>query len=116
MENIYSMLFAVQFFIAVAIVLYRIYNGMNLGKLYDIKVSFMLFIGYLLCWLVGLMITLFNPETLILSQILKIENIMFMLNTLFFIIEIFFWLDVWANKTIVQARNSLKSVERSFKS
>jgi len=115
MENISSMLFAIQFLIAIGIIIYKFYNVMSFGEEYDIKVSFVFFISFMLCWLVGLMVTLFNPEELILSQILKIENILFWLNTIFFIMEFIFFLGRSAKSTSGQARNSLQAIERSFK-
>jgi len=105
------MLFLVQFLIIIGIILIKVYNMMSVGQFYDIKLGFILFIGFFLAWLVGMIITLVYPQELLFLQLWKLENYLIVLNVVFLMFEIIIAIKDNTTKPI----ESYKSIENSQK-
>lgn len=89
--NIHDALFFMQFFIIIGILLYKMYNVMNLGQTYSMKAVWILFIGFFLAYALGMVILLLNPEKLIYVALFKLSTWFIVLNVGFLIIEIFYY-------------------------
>jgi hypothetical protein len=95
MSNIYDLFFTVQFFIAIAILLYKLYNIMSECDIYDMRVSFILFIGYFLSYGIGAIVVMlhysqFGEVTLLYHILWTLEGWLVLVNVLFLAIEIIF--------------------------
>lgn len=78
-----------SFFASIAILLAKVYNLLSAAEWYDIRAAFMLFIGYLLAWLVGLITVLMDLNTPILNTLFKLQTWLILINILALIVEIF---------------------------
>lgn len=86
--NIYDFLFIVQLLVLIGIFLYKLYNILNIGKIYDYKYGVILFVSFLIAWFVGFAIFMFQPERLIYSILFRFGSFLLAINMLFMIIEI----------------------------
>lgn len=108
---IYDGMFIIAFLAMVIITFVKFYNALNVGKVYDIKIGFMLFAGYLIAWVTGFIVFAANPETLIYHMLFRLSSWLLGLNTLFILIELIINLRDTAEKQI-GAYNS-KEVEKA---
>ena len=60
--SIYSNLFIIGFLLQISIFLYKVYNVMTLGKIYNIGMAFILFMLHIIGWLLTLIVFLKYPE------------------------------------------------------
>ena len=105
--SIYNSIFLFQMLAGFMITFFQFYNVLNLfnknkiGSLedntngdksffpYDIKVSFLFFIGILFCYGLGMVISMYAYDETIYLKLMYVMRILLLLNVLFFIIEIF---------------------------
>lgn len=111
MVDLYGMFFFIQFALAVGITLFKTYNVMRLwskdGPVYELPMSFILFIGFLIVYAVGFISFLVNFEEPLFLALFKMESLLFMgLNVLYFIIELFRFMTSKYMKDTVTARNA----------
>lgn len=85
--HIYDFLFIIQLFVVIGIVMYKIFNIMHVGKLYDIKIVWIGLIIYLFAYLIGLVVFLMEPERLIYSVLFRIDSFLLVLTVMLTIIE-----------------------------
>mgnify|MGYP001558605140 CR=1 FL=1 len=90
--DMYGLFFIIQLLVCVGIILAKVYNFMTFGKWYDMRISFILFIGYLFSYLLGLFVFFLDAEELLYLQIFRLESFLLALNVLFLFIEIIFYL------------------------
>ena len=98
--NIYDFLFIVQFLVLISIILVKLYNIFSIGEFYDMRIGFLLFIGYFIAWFVGFSIFMFQPERLIYSMLFKFGNLFLVFNMLFLFIEILLMLMANTRKVV----------------
>jgi hypothetical protein len=92
--NITEAFFMIQFFIVVAIIFIKLFNMFSGFKLYDLKASILLMIGFTLFWGLGLVTALVgHTETLIIT-IWQLEAWLFGLNILFLFVELLGYLAI----------------------
>lgn len=99
--TIQDLLFILYLIGILGIFLYKLYNIVSLGKIYDLKVAIILFIGYFLAWLIGFVVFMLDPERLIYMFMFKIGTWLILLNVLFFIVELVFYLVSITEKAIM---------------
>jgi hypothetical protein len=98
--DIYEWLFTFFVLSMIGVTLYRVYNLMRGGKLYDLPVGFILFAGVALVWFIGLVVVLTNPETILYIALFRLGTGFLVFNALFLFAEVFFALRDKATKTI----------------
>jgi len=98
--NFYEIMFILQFLGLLTILGYKLWFILSLGKTFDIRVSFFLFGGFFIPYILGFLIFMTNPEILIYQMLFNFETWLVGLNILFFAIEIMFHLGVVATKPI----------------
>jgi len=86
--SIYDFLYIVAFLLMMAIFLTKIYNMFMVGKWYDLKIAFILYIVYVLALGVTFFITLINPTRLIYLVLFRLGSWLLAFNTLFLVIEL----------------------------
>lgn len=96
--NVYGGIFLLAFVVCILIILAKLYNVMSVCKWYDIRLGFILFIGYFLSWLVELIVFFDYPEKILYSQLFILSSWLITLNTLFFIIELIMYVAENAEK------------------
>ena len=111
MADLYGMFFFIQFFLALALTLFRFYNVMRLwskkGPVYELPIAFISFIGFLIIYGIGLVTFLVGFAEPLFLALFQMESFIFLgLNVLFFIIEIIYLLTNRFMKDAVQARNA----------
>lgn len=90
--NFYEVLFLIQLLIAVGITGLKILNLFSAGALYNLKASFLLFIGYVVTWFFALLVAFHNASTLIYITLWGFESVFLILNVVFLIIEVYLML------------------------
>lgn len=85
MPELYNMLFVMQFIIVIGIILFELYNLMRVSRAYSLMTDFMLFIGFFLAFVVGLLITMLNTTEYLFHLLFRLEVLFLLLNVLFFI-------------------------------
>lgn len=108
MSNIYDVLFVLQFFICVSLVLVKFYNVLKGGEWYSIEVSLILFVGFFINYALGFVVSLVNIgaladeyNNLLYSTLFQFESWLIILFVLFFIIEL-----VYFFKGMIGSRNN----------
>lgn len=98
--NIYDILFLMCFFVCTGIILFKFYNTLNLGKIYNLNITWILFSGFLLSWLICFTVFLLQPERLIYSHMFNILSLLNYLNFLFLAAEIFLYFRVFTDNGV----------------
>lgn len=98
--NIVHAFFMISFTVSVAILLAKVYNLLSVGEWYDIKTAFLLFVGYLLAWLVGLVCVLMDLTTPILNTLFKLQTWLLVVTVMALIVELFLLAKVISNTTV----------------
>jgi len=118
--DIYGFMFLLQFLVAIGLVGYKIWSIMSINQKKEknkllpefeqkdtsLKIPFITFIAYFIVWLVGFIVFLAEPEELIYSQLIKLENLGIGLITLLFMVEVFLTLAAKGHDGIRQAHKS----------
>ncbi len=81
--NIYDFLMVLQLLFAIGIFITKFYNVMSSGQAYDMRWSFILFVGYFIAWGLGFTILMMRPEKLLFHVLFKFETWLIGLNVLF---------------------------------
>lgn len=90
MANINDMIYIIQFLILIGIFFYQMYNLMNKGTKYDIKISVILISSITIAWGMGLFVVLLETSKAIYSVLFQLESLLFVLSWLFFFFELIF--------------------------
>lgn len=80
--------FIIQFIAILGLMFYKLYNALS-GYVYNYKIIIMTFIGGLLCFGIGLTMTILSYTSLFITQLFKFEIIPSVLIALFTVIEAF---------------------------
>lgn len=100
-------LFIMAFLGCIGVLIANIYNVVYLGQKWDIRISVILFLGYMMSWAVGLVVFLFNAETLIYSMLFSFTSWLMVLNMALLLANIFFHIRDTTEET-VKAFDSMK--------
>ena len=87
---LYETIFLLQFLLALTILGVKLYNLFSKGKIYDLRVSLMLFIGYFIIYAIGFVVMVLNYSNLLILQLFQLEQWFISLNIVFLIAELFF--------------------------
>lgn len=98
--NIIHAFFMISFFTCIAILLAKVYNLLSVGEWYDLRTAFLLFIGYLLAWLVGLICVFMDLDTQILITLFKLQTWLVLINVAALIVELFLLAKVISNTQV----------------
>lgn len=101
--NLSELLFIITILLGLGITLLKLYNLFTACKLYEMKISILLFIGFVMSWFLNFSIFMANPEV-IYSILFKFLNMFFILNVLFLIVEIIINMG-FANKKQIESYN-----------
>ncbi len=108
MANINDMIFIIQFLGLIGIFLYQMFNLMHKGKIYDIRISFILLITLTIAWGTGLFVVLLETTKATYSILFMLESLFFVLSYLFFFFELLFF-GVGMTKKIIKPFKSIES-------
>lgn len=97
MASFIEILFIGHILGVIGITLAKFYNVMTKGELYDFKMTWVLFVSFMIFWFMGLLVVL-TDYTFIYSLIFKFTSLFMIINILFLIIELFFLTEEIANK------------------
>lgn len=100
--NIFDFIFILSFLIISGINGYKIYNVLHKFSIYDIKMSFMLFVGTLFFWLCNFIIFLLG-RTDMYRIFFSITNFMLTLSMMLFLIEIIVLIKSAADNKVIKA-------------
>jgi hypothetical protein len=73
--------------------LYKLYNILLLGKAYDIKMAWLLFVGVIILFTLGMISMMIYTTNILLSQMFQMERLLFYIQVLFIILEQLFSFD-----------------------
>lgn len=90
MANINDMIYIMQFLVLIGIFLYQMFNLMHKGKLYDIRIGFILIISLTIAWGMGLVVVLLETSKATYAVLFQLESTFFVLAWLFFFFEVIF--------------------------
>jgi len=107
MAQLLEMIFVIQILGVIGLFLAKFYNILTVGKFYDIKIAWIIFISFLICWLAGLVVFLNEPEEIFFLIFFRVETILLGLMGIFIIFEHFFAIKENANKVADQPRYSI---------
>lgn len=106
MASLYEVVFLLCFIFMVGITLSKVYNVMNAGEWYSIKISWVLLIGYILVWGVALITMMVDRGSeLLFSILMQMGNILLVMNFVLLVFEMFFTMRD-ESLSPVRARNS----------
>lgn len=71
--NLYEVLGLLSFLVSLGISLYKLYNLMHKCDKYDLRVGFLLFVGFLFSFLVSFAVMVLNPAELIYSVLFSVS-------------------------------------------
>jgi hypothetical protein len=97
---IYDAMFIIAFLVMMGIIFAKFYNALSVGSVYDIKIAFMLFSGYIVAWVTSFVVFAANPEIVIYNMLFRLSSWFLVLNVLFLIIEIILFLRDTAQRPI----------------
>ena len=112
--NFYEIMFILQFFGIIAIIGYRLWFVMSLGQTYDIRMTWLLFAGFFLPYIVGFIIFMTNPEILIYRMLFLLETWLVPLNVLFLLIELIFHLGVNGKQKSIKPYRSIDYQQKPY--
>lgn len=98
--EIVELFFLLQFLGVLVILVSKVWNVMNEGRVVDVKVSFLTFAGYFLCWGIGFVTWTGDVENLQLFQLFRLEGWFIALNVVLFVAELFFHIKERAKSVI----------------
>ena len=113
MANIYDMVFVIQFIFLVGIFLYQMWQLMHQGKIYEIRISFIIIILVTVAWFMGMQVVLLETSKAIYAILFQLESLFFVLAWLFFFFDIIFSLQAKAQDIIRKPFNS-KEIQKSL--
>lgn len=87
--ELYAALFIIGFLVCIGILLFKMYNVLNMCTVYSWPVAIILFIGYFLSWFVCFVVLMQDVEQLIYSTLLYLLNWLIIINVMLFIAETF---------------------------
>lgn len=96
--NIYDFLFIVCFLLCCSIMLYKFYNILNQGLIYNLNITWVLFVGGLLSFFTCFTIFMLQPERLIYAYTFNVLALVNYLNIFFLIVELLFYFKVFSPK------------------
>ena len=119
MANFLELIFVAHLIITLGVTLYKTYNLLNKGEIYNLATSFMLFILFTFGWFLGLVIVLTDPISIssnlaAYSTLFIFTSGFFLLNILYTIIELILALNIFSNKEI-KAYNSFKEYKINYR-
>lgn len=115
MSNISDVLFITQLLVCVIILLIEFYNVMSSSSAYDARMCWILFVGWIISWFIGLVVVLNNPETMLYHSIFNLETGLWIVNIAFLTIQLFFYMSRAATGNVMEAYNSLNMNPRKEK-
>lgn len=92
MASLYDAIFLMQLVVTVAIFFAKIWNTLNVGRVYDYRMGIMLFAGYLLAWFAGMVVLAQKYDTMLYATFHNLESKLLLVVFLFTFIEIIFHL------------------------
>jgi hypothetical protein len=101
--------FLLQFAICFLIFIAKVYNIMNSGKIYELKVGIILFVIWALCYGIGFLIKIVLYDNIALTALFTLQTALFMLSIAALIAEVIF--NIGKNSMPSQAYNSLESTK-----
>jgi len=101
MADANGMFFVLQFLVVLTIFMVKFYNILRVGELYDIKIAFLLIVGFLLAYGSGFMVMLVNNTELLFRVLFGIETSLVVLTLLFFSLEVIFDIKTRADTVII---------------
>jgi hypothetical protein len=108
MPSLTEMLFLLQFIALVALVGMKLYNLMNMGRIYEVSIVWLMFIGGIFMYGLGMMISILGYEELIYIQIFGYERMLLLLLAIFHMIEVLLIMSNVPTGALGQRRNSIK--------
>jgi len=96
--NIYDFMMIFATFLVLGVIFFKIYNLLNMNKVYGWKMAVMLFCIFLVGWFITFITFMIQPERTIFKVLFQFGNLFMVINTLLFAIEII-WLIVEATST-----------------
>lgn len=87
----YEFLFIVQLLVFVGLLLVKFYNVISVGRAYDLRWSFVLFVGSLLAYGVGFVVLLLDFEESLYLELFKLETWSLGVVFLFLFVELVYW-------------------------
>ena len=109
--NIYEVLFLIQFFVIIVLILIKTNNLLHLGETYDLKMAILLFVGFILAWGVSFVVSMLSYQTIIYSVLFKLETWLLLLNLGFLLAELIMYFVSHTAKPIDSYKSS-KSRDR----
>lgn len=88
--ELYEVMFIIQFLAAIGIIMAHIFNAMHKGDKWDMKVTWLLAIGFFIAWLVALVTFMLDPEETLYLILFRLETGLFLLNIALLIIHLFY--------------------------
>lgn len=98
--NVTETFFVIQFLVFIVIFIFRFYNIMKLGEIYDLKIGFVLFVSSLLAYAVGSQVLMSEVEEYLYIFLLQLQGWMIVPQIAFLFAEIFFHLRLNTKKVI----------------
>ena len=90
MISLYNIMFVLSFLTLLVIFFLEVYNIMDKAEFYSGKTSFLLFIGLVLAWGVGLFVFLLDASELLFMVLFRLETLLFLVGGLFFVLDLLF--------------------------
>ena len=90
--NLYDAFFVLAFLSCIGIVGLKVYNALRLyleKPIYDLPGSVLGFVGYFVAWIICMVVTMLEPNTLLYSSLLYLTNWLIIVNVMLFIVELF---------------------------
>jgi uncharacterized membrane protein YbhN (UPF0104 family) len=102
--NFFDVLFISQFIILLLLAGAKLFNLLNKTEKFNIKWSFIILIGIVICYFVGFQVVLFTEYVskldLIYVQLFRLEMLLLLLSIIFFIVEVIMTIKVSLPKEI----------------
>lgn len=95
--NFSEFLFILQILFFLGIFLVTLYNIFTVGKFYDMRMMFILFVGIGFAYLIGMFVVMTFYETEIFGQIFGMESWLFRLYGIFLVIQLFMY---WQSEAV----------------
>lgn len=100
--NIYDFMFIVGFITMILLILYKIYNVMNIGETFDLKKSFLFYAAFLIAYFVCMAIFFIAAERTIYMVLFRFSTAFVVMNTILMAIEVFLYIGKTARARIAQ--------------
>lgn len=114
MDNVIDYIFLFSVAGCLATTAFQLYNVFHKGQKYDFTKSILLFLGFIVSWFFGLLVTMLQTDLLIYSVVFRFVNLFFVLNFIFLFALLLFKMGYLGVESIPKYQSMPRKIQNKF--